>query len=30
VRSQVRSVLSKLGVKSQLAAVAHFDKWRGD
>jgi DNA-binding NarL/FixJ family response regulator len=30
VRSQVRSVLSKLGVNSQLAAVAHFDKWGED
>lgn len=30
VRSQVRSVLSKLGVNSQLAAVAHFEKWGGE
>ena len=27
VRSQVRSVLRKLGVTSQLAAVAHYDRW---
>lgn len=27
VRSQVRSVLRKLRVNSQLAAVAHFDRW---
>jgi DNA-binding NarL/FixJ family response regulator len=27
VRSQVRSVLRKLGVNSQLAAAAHFEKW---
>lgn len=27
VRSQVRSVLHKLGVNSQLAAAAYFDKW---
>jgi DNA-binding NarL/FixJ family response regulator len=32
VRTQVRSVLSKLGVSSQLAAVgrAHDAKWRFD
>jgi DNA-binding NarL/FixJ family response regulator len=30
VRSQVRSVLRKLGVNSQLAAAAHFEKWGGD
>lgn len=30
VRSQVRSVLRKLGVNSQLAAVAHFDRWGDD
>jgi DNA-binding NarL/FixJ family response regulator len=30
VRSQVRSVLRKLGVNSQLAAVAHFDRWGRD
>jgi DNA-binding NarL/FixJ family response regulator len=30
VRSQVRSVLRKLGVNSQLAAVAHFDRWADD
>jgi DNA-binding NarL/FixJ family response regulator len=29
VRSQVRSVLRKLGVNSQLAAAAQFDKWDG-
>lgn len=27
VRSQVRSVLRKLGVNAQLAAVAHYDRW---
>lgn len=27
VRSQVRSVLRKLGVNSQLAAAAHFERW---
>ncbi len=27
VRSQVRSVLRKLGVNSQLAAAAHYEKW---
>jgi DNA-binding NarL/FixJ family response regulator len=30
VRSQVRSVLRKLGVNSQLAAVAHYDRWADD
>jgi len=30
VRSQVRSVLRKLGVNSQLAAVAFFDQWDAD
>lgn len=30
VRSQVRSVLRKLGVNSQLAASALFEKWGGD
>jgi DNA-binding NarL/FixJ family response regulator len=30
VRSQVRSVLRKLGVNSQLAAVAHLERWGGD
>jgi len=30
VRSQVRAVLRKLGVKSQLAAVAHYDRWADD
>jgi DNA-binding NarL/FixJ family response regulator len=27
VRSQVRSVLRKLGVNSQLAAAAHYERW---
>lgn len=30
VRSQVRSILRKLGVRSQLAAVAYDDKWADD
>jgi two-component system, NarL family, nitrate/nitrite response regulator NarL len=30
VRSQVRSILRKLGVSSQLAASALFEKWGGD
>jgi len=29
VRSQVRSVLRKLGVNSQLAAAAYYEKWVG-